>query len=227
MINGVLLSVCLTCCNKYNKAPNDLGGSLYISGRAFELNNYAMDSLYTPLANHLIEIKSLNDPTSNFIYSTYSDSSGNFTFTNITMDSSYQVLATDTMNNIQFSGSLNFSVVNASIGNVVLVLLVDTTLQNGFVYTATDSLTNIIPGVRLCVVANPVIAMIDTDTTCLGDIFQGMTNSFGKVSDFNMHAATYSAIFYGYFNGITYKATRTLTINPVGVFRDTVILSQQ
>lgn len=220
----------LAACNKYKETENDLRGNNYIAGVALIKNDYSANGILTPLPNLKVQIGYTADtPTSNYFYSVNSDSNGIFIFSNLRDNVPYIIFATDTASGISFYGWLTNTLLSdkAPITDDTLTLVADSLHQNGFVYTVTDSIGDVINNCTVCVFDNPDLFTLNNDS-CAGYIFDLTTNTFGKASEFNVNPGTYMTQFKATFGTYKLSAADTIHVQTTGIVRDTikVIFSQ-
>ena len=226
-----ILFFSIRSCQKYKQTADDASGNNYIAGIAYTYNDFSADGLLKPLTNAVIKIAYTQDRSlPNYINSVKTDSSGGFIFSNLKDGVSYTIFAQDSISGVEFYGSIINTLVNDQhpIDSASLILYVDSIHQNGFIYTATDSLGNILSGVNVWVFSSPLLedSSFAVDS-CYGCLFNLTTNYFGKVSEFNIAPENYKTIFFAKYDNITFKGLDSnLVIPDFGIVRRQIMLKQ-
>lgn len=168
---------------------NDVGGTTTLSGVVLLRDNYASTGRYTPVANLTVYLRNQGDMNA-YLYSTKTDSQGQFSFSGVDSTRSYRIDATHELDQVKYTGS-------AEIGpnsnrfkerRDTLLLTINENLQNGVHITVKDYLGGAVPNATVWVFSSPAGFAADTSANAT---FTLQTDAFGVVNKYQLASGDY------------------------------------
>jgi hypothetical protein len=189
-----LASFMMLACNKTGQG--DIWGQNIVKGKVYAINTYENNSVIQILPNVTVYLSypqanftnALIDTTSGYLYTTTTDSSGGFTFANLSPNQSYQVYAVATINdsvmqNVLFSG---LQQITPSSTFVNLQLVFNTNYQNLLYLSAQDAINQEgLAGCKIGIYTSYVAAY--TSGNLIGSSFKLTSDSYGNAFIANLN----------------------------------------
>jgi len=196
----------------------------YIRGRIFIQDTITSNKGIVSIDKKLKVLLSKAGDTLNYMYSTYTDSEGYFTFDLLSDDNTaYIVSATDTItsNNVKYFYH-GKETVSRGDKEAKVILQLDQSAQNGFILYLKDPLNEKLPNVRLFVFNNSTLA---TSNDTASAIIKLWSNNNGQVFQFNLSAGDYFMNAEKISDTVMYQRIgKKITINQQGFVVDSMML---
>jgi hypothetical protein len=220
IILASLAALFFLSCKKYREIKSDVNNDLYIFGKLQIQDSINDNGILKPFLRQAPVTLSYKHAPSQILYTTTSDTSGFFSFLNLTKGAEYVVAAkTET-------GSGDFKALFTSKTEVLLdvnnnsltpTLLFDNAQQNGVLYTIKDDLTNgLISGCHTCFFSSQQLFLRDT---CDYGLFTIPSNSNGLVLKTNLQPGKYYVLFKKQAGSLLLRSSDVIDIPQSGIIR--------
>ncbi|MBS1780430.1 MAG: carboxypeptidase regulatory-like domain-containing protein [Bacteroidetes bacterium] len=206
----LFILLCVSC-KKYSESKDDLSGDDYLRGRVFVADSLKGDFVPVYQAGVMVMVSD-NPAGTDFLYSASTDSSGYFIFKYLKKGQSYSVYAELIIDSVIYYGRLSKT---PDENDIQLVLSPKTIGQSIVSFTVLDPNDQPVQGTNICLYNN---MLLSKDTSCVGSIWTGVTNTAGKVSKVNLPAGVYVANFTYAKGQLSYRQSDTFVL-----YRDSIV----
>jgi len=208
-----LIGILILSCNK-NPGYDDLSGSSIIRGVVV-----LYDTLTGPngfVYTHPIPVY-LRYPsdTSGYLYSTMTNSSGQFSFSGIDNTKAYVAFASLDSAQVQFVGQFTYPALQtADYVTDTLKLWPSQTNQNGISLQLQDTLGDVLAGFKVFIFSSrPLWANSDS----LGNVYSLVSDPFGRAVQLNVSPGWYWIHAQGVFHNLTLQGSDSVFVDTQGV----------
>ncbi len=219
---ATLYALLILACNKTPVGFDDLSGSTFIAGTVVLYDTLTGPYGYVNVRPITVYLRYANDSTS-FLYSTTSNSVGQFTFAGISPAQSYVAYAYYDTANLQFIGQFLYKVNDtAAYHTDTLKLHPSQTNQNGMFLQLQDSTThNPLPGFKLFVFTSRTLWANDDS---LGNAYALTSDAFGRCLQLNVAPGKYWLHAKGTLHNLTLQASDSIVVDTQGITNPAKIL---
>ncbi len=205
--------VCLALA-KCTKGPDDLSGPATLKGVGFIYDTLSGLTTGTPVKNVKVFLRYDNTPNS-FLYSTTTNTAGQYQFGGISPDKSYVIYASTDSGGVKYEGQKSYAANSFANGQSdTLKLFPSAGTQNGVHLIVQDSVGGRLANITAWVFNSPVLFAADTSA---GKVFDMVTNPYGVTNKYNLFPARYYFRVKTKIGNIDLAAEESIDVTSTGI----------
>lgn len=218
---AVFFGLLVLACNK-KPSYDDLSGSSYIAGTVVLYDTLTGPYGYVNVHPITVYLRYANDSTT-FLYSTTTNSAGQYTFTGISPNQAYVAYAYYDSANLQFIGQFTYPVNDTAVYHTdTLKLNPAQSNQNGMFFQLRDSATgDPLPGCKVFIFSSRTLWANDDS---LGNVYSLVSDNFGRCLQLNVVPGKYWIHAKGTFHNLTLQTSDSIVVDTQGITNPAKVL---